>query len=289
MYLNFQPFISLENLWDLVQSVSRLLMGLQTFCGIKSLACQQHVFLTWGWKCLAATPLYPYRSLNRSLFLLINWISISYALYPFRCASIDGDADRLVYFYIPSSPHGGSTSPTPPIFLLDGDKIATLFASFIIDQLQTITRVQNSAPEATAHKALIPGFGDVRVAVIQTAYANGASTNYIKQVLGLEVAVTSTGVKYLHKKAAQYDVGIYFEANGHGTILFSDNFTRWLQEVVTEGRGEPSFSFSLNAAHNFSIPKHLACKCGELTGIMFHSRPCLPTLNRNYCILFGFC
>jgi len=29
-------------------------------------------------------------------------------------------------------------------------------------------------------------------------------------------------VKYLHHKANDYDVGIYFEANGHGTILFKD-------------------------------------------------------------------
>ena len=39
-----------------------------------------------------------------------------------RCASLDGDADRLVYFY-----------PTEEgkIVLLDGDHIAALFAKFI--------------------------------------------------------------------------------------------------------------------------------------------------------------
>ncbi|KAL0326575.1 UNVERIFIED_CONTAM: Phosphoacetylglucosamine mutase, partial [Sesamum angustifolium] len=61
-----------------------------------------------------------------------------------------------------------------------------------------------------------------------TAYANGASTDYLKQ-LGLEVVLTPTGVKYLHEKAAEYDIGIYFEANGHGTILFSDTFLSWLE------------------------------------------------------------
>lgn len=34
-----------------------------------------------------------------------------------RCASFDGDADRLVYFYIPSD------SSTDKVELLDGDKI----------------------------------------------------------------------------------------------------------------------------------------------------------------------
>jgi phosphoacetylglucosamine mutase len=30
-----------------------------------------------------------------------------------------------------------------------------------------------------------------------------------------------TGVKHLHHEAQRYDCGVYFEANGHGTILFS--------------------------------------------------------------------
>lgn len=30
-----------------------------------------------------------------------------------------------------------------------------------------------------------------------------------------------TGVKHLHHAAEHYNIGIYFEANGHGTVLFS--------------------------------------------------------------------
>ena len=37
---------------------------------------------------------------------------------------------------------------------------------------------------------------------------------------GLPVACTSTGVKHLHHRAASFDIGVYFEANGHGTVLF---------------------------------------------------------------------
>ena len=33
---------------------------------------------------------------------------------------------------------------------------------------------------------------------------------------------TATGVKHLHHRASCFDVGVYFEANGHGTVLFSD-------------------------------------------------------------------
>lgn len=32
-----------------------------------------------------------------------------------------------------------------------------------------------------------------------------------------------TGVKHLHHKALEYDIGIYFEANGHGTVIFSNS------------------------------------------------------------------
>jgi len=36
-------------------------------------------------------------------------------------------------------------------------------------------------------------------------------------------------VKHLHHKANDYDVGIYFEANGHGTILFKNNIRELIQ------------------------------------------------------------
>jgi len=38
---------------------------------------------------------------------------------------------------------------------------------------------------------------------------------------GLPVVCVSTGVKHLHEAAKQFDVGVYFEANGHGTVRWS--------------------------------------------------------------------
>ncbi|KAH0462810.1 hypothetical protein IEQ34_010385 [Dendrobium chrysotoxum] len=130
-----------------------------------------------------------------------------------RCASLDGDADRLVYFRI-------SKINSSSIDLVDGDKILSLFALFIKAQLHFLNK-----SESVGLNNVLPA----RVGVVQTAYANGASTDYLKQ-LGLEVVLTPTGVKYLHKKAAEYDIGIYFEANGHGTILFSEYFLSNLQK-----------------------------------------------------------
>jgi phosphoacetylglucosamine mutase len=62
----------------------------------------------------------------------------------------------------------------------------------------------------------------LKIGVVQTAYANGASTDYITANLRLPVVCTNTGVKHLHHAATKFDIGVYFEANGHGTVLFSD-------------------------------------------------------------------
>lgn len=130
---------------------------------------------------------------------------------------MDGDADRLVYFTVPSS-------DSSKIELIDGDKILSLFAVFIKEQLSILEK------EADGNAG---NDCKCRIGVVQTAYANGASTDYLKQ-LGLEVVLTPTGVKYLHEKASQYDIGIYFEANGHGTILFSEAFLLWLEAKNNE-------------------------------------------------------
>lgn len=43
----------------------------------------------------------------------------------------------------------------------------------------------------------------------------------------LPVTCVPTGVKHLHHAAAErYDIGVYFEANGHGTVLFSSSAQR---------------------------------------------------------------
>ncbi|KAI4166696.1 MAG: hypothetical protein LQ343_007833 [Gyalolechia ehrenbergii] len=113
-----------------------------------------------------------------------------------RCASLDGDADRIVYYFCESD---------GTFRLLDGDRIATLAASFIGDLARSA------------------GLGEkLKVGVVQTAYANGASTAYVTQDLRLPVVCTATGVKHLHHAATKFDVGVYFEANGHGTVVFSD-------------------------------------------------------------------
>ena len=52
---------------------------------------------------------------------------------------------------------------------------------------------------------------------------------------GVAVACTKTGVKHLHHKAVEYDIGIYFEANGHGTVLFSEKAIASFKVMMESG------------------------------------------------------
>ncbi|KAG7009565.1 phosphoacetylglucosamine mutase [Physcia stellaris] len=129
-----------------------------------------------------------------------------------RCASLDGDADRIVYYFVDSD----ST-----FRLLDGDRIATLAALFIGDLARSA------------------GLGEkLKVGVVQTAYANGASTAYIENDLKLPVVCTPTGVKHLHHAATHFDVGVYFEANGHGTVSSALNTLRALTQLINQTVGD---------------------------------------------------
>ncbi|XP_076247835.1 phosphoglucomutase 3-like protein nst isoform X2 [Calliopsis andreniformis] len=121
-----------------------------------------------------------------------------------RCASIDGDADRIVYFYLDESRN---------FHLLDGDRIATLIAGYFKELLQECRL-------------------SFQLGLVQTAYANGGSTNYISNTLQIPVACVPTGIKHLHNKALEFDIGIYFEANGHGTVVFKNTVVETIKNVA---------------------------------------------------------
>jgi phosphoacetylglucosamine mutase len=73
-----------------------------------------------------------------------------------RGCSLDGDADRLIYYYL---------DHRRQFHMLDGDKIAALTAAFLSEL------VKSAGLES-----------EVKVGVVQTAYANGASTKYLAEV-----------------------------------------------------------------------------------------------------------
>ncbi|CAG9569247.1 unnamed protein product [Danaus chrysippus] len=128
-----------------------------------------------------------------------------------RVASLDGDGDRIVYYYVDDD---------KKMHLLDGDRIATLLASYITELLNNC------------------GANSLKLGLVQTAYANGASTKYITEELKIPVSCVKTGVKNLHHEALKYDIGIYFEANGHGTVVYSNEAKNTLKKIDEDGDAE---------------------------------------------------
>lgn len=117
--------------------------------------------------------------------------------------------------------------------LLDGDRQATLAAEYLGYLLSK------------------SGLADkLKIGVVQTAYANGASTEYITTVLKLETKCTATGVKHLHHAAERFDIGVYFEANGHGTVLFSPRTLKQLKDYKPQSPAQLDALEGLRAMSN---------------------------------------
>ena len=106
-------------------------------------------------------------------------------------ASLDGDADRIVFYYKNNN----------SINLLNGDKISALIAYYISKKIEHLENV----------------------AVIHTGYSNNSFIDFINN-LGIKTICTATGVKNLHSEALKHDISIYFESNGHGTVLFNKSY-----------------------------------------------------------------
>lgn len=54
-------------------------------------------------------------------------------------------------------------------------------------------------------------------------------------------ALLFSGVKYLHHEAKKFDIGIYFESNGHGTVLFKPTLMQRLQDLDENVRSRHCF------------------------------------------------
>ena len=158
---------------------------------------------------------------------------------PRKYCSLDGDADRVVYYYLDND-NG--------FHLLDGDKISTLVAT----HLRELAEMADLSDK-------------IKLCIVQTAYANGSSTDYIQNKMRCNVSCVPTGVKYLHHEAQKADIGVYFEANGHGTVLFSekaeklidDAYVSLIESSNVNGQTRKNLLFNnkiLNALYNL---KHL--------------------------------
>ncbi|CAG9320240.1 PGM3 [Blepharisma stoltei] len=120
-----------------------------------------------------------------------------------KCASLDGDADRLVYY-----------KSAENLNVLGGERLTVLMC-LALKKLLDEENVEG------------------KVTVVTTGYSNSASLEYLEQ-RGIEIVLVATGVKYLHEAAKKAEISVYFEANGHGTIIASENKLASLKELNAE-------------------------------------------------------
>lgn len=71
------------------------------------------------------------------------------------------------------------------------------------------------------------------------------ATAHADKQRGIKVNCVPTGVKHLHHAARHFDIGVYFEANGHGTVLFSDDCLARVRNL------KPDSADATNAAKQF--------------------------------------
>ena len=157
--------------------------------------------------------------------------------------SYDGDADRIVFHsFKPSSSSSSSLPSNSGWILFDGDKEATITAVMIFEEFKHLEKLFQENGE------------DFSIGCVQTAYANGASCDYLRSK-GVNVVFAKTGVKFLHHKAELFDIGVYFEANGHGTVLFSQKLLTSLNSLKAKFEVEKSS----DARCKLAVSRLLAC------------------------------
>ena len=55
---------------------------------------------------------------------------------------------------------------------------------------------------------------------------------FSQNIVGAEnVLIAKTGVQHVHHAAKTFDIGVYFEANGHGTVVFGPNFYSYVAQA----------------------------------------------------------
>lgn len=125
--------------------------------------------------------------------------------------SFDGDVDRIIYYVY--------SSQLPK--LIDGDRLIVLYSTMLNFFLSKLS--------SNLYNTFL---SKIKIGIITTAYANGELMNYVKTNLkGLELILAKTGVKYLHEQARKFDIAVYFEANGHGTIYCDEHLQEKFEKL----------------------------------------------------------
>ena len=151
--------------------------------------------------------------------------------------------------------------------IIDGDYQTTLFAQFIKLLLENLSlKIQ----EAFLQR--------ISLAIITTAYSNGGFWNYVKkEIKPLKLILAKTGVKHLHRKARDYDLAIYFESNGHGTVFHNEKTMEKISEIKNSLEANENDKALLNLLIDFL--KAFNPTVGDSLSIVVCAEKCLKMLN----------
>jgi phosphoacetylglucosamine mutase len=158
-------------------------------------------------------------------------------------ASFDGDADRIIFYsYDKNNFH-----------LMTGDHISILILKYIINSIKTLV-IETNEYKYDEHWHIVSKTSEkimnsiiktpIRIAVVHTGYSNGGfmqtvddminelmtylfentySKSYL-HIVKIDRIITPTGVKNLINVANKYDISIYFEQNGHGSVIVNKDY-----------------------------------------------------------------
>lgn len=147
--------------------------------------------------------------------------------------------------------------------LFDGDKIAALLAGFVRELLEAaglgalrLLAVQTAYANGASTGCIRAAGAEARrprrhVVARAPVFRHWCSRRAERHVFRRtcppprvppppQVALAKTGVKFLHEVAERADVGCYFEANGHGTLLFSPAALGAIREARDTAPRSPS-------------------------------------------------
>ena len=155
--------------------------------------------------------------------------------------SVDGDMDRLIIMKgKDSNINIDNKTSNSNIEMFDGDDFIIIFLNIFFEKLQGIGNL-----------------GNVEIGVVVSDYTNFAVSEFIKRnyeekdtTIGIDIVKAKTGIKNFIDKASKYDIGIYFEPNGHGGICFGANFTAKLEDMKKIS-GNKDLDFVLDASRIF--------------------------------------
>lgn len=115
-------------------------------------------------------------------------------------ASFDGDVDRLILY-------------TENMTIIDGDAQSAFLANYIKSLTDSLKINCN-------------------IGVVLSFYSNMGAVEYLQK--NFKVIFAQTGIKNFVREARNFDIGIYFEPNGHGSVTFSKVFLDKLERCQSE-------------------------------------------------------